>query len=648
MAGLLSVYAILHSPLRHWIATLLGLDSQACFFRCWEAWPISSMADSMASIVLLSASLLATWFVTTRFDGAAYERPLAFGLSALAFIVIPAAALGGLASWSEMPFLRPPVGPLLSAIPALVLIAVAAGQRWSLYWPHLSWGSPGSLVGAISALALGLLIASSAIRLMHPPTGYDALGFHAPLAVFLWHDGDLDTFLDRAPGGWTLAHPGTIHLWFGLLQMTGGERLANLGQLPFALLGGAAVRAFTLRLGLGRNAGWLAAGAFLLMPVVVVQSGMQLADIAGAGLLMATLALACAPISHWTSGRLVWLGLGLGLVVTTRVALLPGVAAVGLFVIGAFLWEGRHCLAVRSMTVRLALAVLPFLAVVAPWWLRNAVRYENPLYPAALPLLGHGISQVLFPMKDLGFVPSPAAWPIYPLLEAHSEYSGFGALFVVGGLPGFLWACHRAHRQPLILYLLLVASMLPAWWFFTRHEPRFLVAIFGLGLAFLPWSLQALAQRHRHIGGILVAAAAIFSALVTVDQALLPAARQPNMNSEFYDHVWGVDPVVFSLPEQEGVLFHTGYAKYSYPGYYPLLGSAHTRLVIPMDLEASTEVITARMRQAGVRYAYVTASAQARSIIELTYHASHFELVHVSAVDEGLLTGTRRYLFQLK
>jgi hypothetical protein len=648
MAGSLGLYIAMHSPFRRWIAALLGLESRSCFFVCGDALNASPIANSIASLVLLTAALLAAWVVATKFDGEPYERPLTFSLIALAFIVVPAAAIGGIASWSDTAFLRSPWGPMLCTIPAAVLVAVAAWQGWRPPWPRLSLGSTDGLVFLVGALALCLLFASSAISLMHPPTGYDALGFHAPLAVFLWRDGNLDTFLDRAPGGWTLAHPGTVHLWFGLLQVAGGERVANLGQLPFAFLGSAAVGAYTQRLGLDRNAALLAAGAFLLMPVVVMQSGMQLADVAGAGLLMAALALACAPISNWTSSRLALVGLGLGLAVTTRVALLPGIAGIGLFLIGATLWGSGQRADVHSKTILLGIAALAFLAVVAPWWVRNVVRYENPIYPAVLPFLGRGISQLHFPMKDLGFVPSPVAWPLYPLIEGHSEYSGFGALFVVGVIPGFVRAVLRCHRQPIILYLIMVAFMLPAWWLFTRHEPRFLVAIFGLGLAFLPWSLQALPRRQRRMGSVLVAAAAIFSALVTVEQALLPAARQPNTRWEFYDHVWGVDPVVSSLPEHEGILLNTGYAKYTYPGYYPLLGRSLTRLVIPVDKDVSTEAIAARMRQAGVRYAYVTASSQWRPIVEATYDGSRFELMHISVVEKGMLTGTRRYLYRLK
>src|SRR5207247_1573158 len=201
------------------------------------------------------------------------------------------------------------------------------------------------------------------------------------------------------------------------------------------------------------GAAGLAAGAFLLAPMVVMQSTTQANDVAGGGLLMATIALACAPGATWPAGRLGWLGLGLGLTATTKLALLP-----------------------------------------------------------CLP-----------------------------------------------GVPRLVLAARRGRRQPIFLYGLVAAFMLPAWWMLTMHEPRFLLAFFGLGCAFLPWSLLAVPRPQRRMGSALLAGAAVFSALVTFDQGLLPLARQPGARAEFYDCVWGVDPLVTSLPEHEGLLHHTGY-----------------------------------------------------------------------------------------
>lgn len=648
MAGAFGLYVVMHSPLRNMLARMLGLNSEVCYFVCGEALNLRGVAESASAWALIAIAALAGWVVAERFDGASYERPLVFGLSGLAFIVGPAATIGGIATWGGTALLRPPLGPLLSLLPAALVVAAALARGWRPHGPHCISEKASCLVLLVWSLAAGLLLASTALSLMHPPDGGDAVSYHAPLAVFFWRDGNLSTFLDRAPIAWALANPGTAELWYGLLLVAGGERLADLGQVPFALLGSMAVVAFTRRLGLGRGAAWLAAGAFLLAPMVVMQGTTQANDIAGAGLLMTTMVLACAPVMAWTTSRFVWLGLGIGLIATTKLALLPCVAGMVLFVIGATLWSAWHQGKTRAVAMGFALVVCMFFLVATPWWSRNVVRYGNPVYPAGLPLIGRGVFVSDFGKIDGEFVPSPAAWPLYPLIEPHDDRSGLGTLFAIGVIPGFVLAALRGRRQPFLLYMLVAAFMLPAWWTLTMHEPRFLLALFGLGCAFLPWSLLAVPRHQRRMGEVLLAAAAIFSSLVTFDQALLPLARQPNTRSEFYDRVWGVDPVVADLPEHEGLLHHTGYGppRSDYAAYYPLLGRSLRRVVIPVDVEATTDSIVASMRSAGVRYAYVAALPESRDVVKALYDGSQFELVHMSSIEKDESSGARRYLYR--
>jgi hypothetical protein len=649
MAAAFGLYVVFHSPVRNVVATLLHSSSRACYFACGVGPAGGRVGEAAAAWLLIAMAAAAAWVVTDRCDVAPYERPLVFGMAALAFIAGPAAAIGGIASWTGTRLLHPPLGPLAAAMPAALVVAMGVRLGWRPHRPRRITTRPAGLVWLVGGLAAGLVLASTVVSLTYPPTGYDALGYHAPLAVFLWHDGNLSSFLDRAPIVYTLAMPGTVQLWYGSLLMAGGERLADLGQLPFAIAGSLAINAFTRRLGLGGGAALLAAAAFLLAPTVVLMCGIQVADLAGAGLLMTVIALASAPAATWTAARFALVGLGLGLAATTKLALLPCVAAVMLFAAGVALWQGWRLQRVRRAAVPLLLTGLLFSAMVAPWWLRNAARYANPVYPAGIPLVGRGIflsSHV--PRIDREFVPSPTLWPLYPLLERHSERSGLGGLFVLGIVAGSLVAARRARRQPLLLYAWVGMFTLPAWWILTNHDPRFLLGLFGMAFALLPYSLLAVRRSQRRAASAVIAAAAIFSASVTLDQALLPLVGQPNERFAFYDQVWGVDPLVAALPEREGLLLQTGYAHYTYPAYYPLLGRSRTRLVLPVDVEATTDMIVAAMRGRGVRFAYVATSPESQTTIDRLYDPSRFELVHASVVDQGWRSGTRRYLYRLK
>jgi hypothetical protein len=647
MTAACGTYVVVHSPVRDVIAASLGLKSRTCYFICTDALRFNDAADSLSAWTLIATAALAAWIVSDWFDGASYERPLVFGISALAFIAVPAAIVGGIGSWSGTTLLHPPLGPLLSMVPAGLVLIVGLQKGWRPHRPRLLPRQNSRLVLLVAVLATGLLLASTVLSLIHPPDGGDAISYHAPLAVFLWREGNLSSFLERAPVLWALAHPGTAELWYGLLGIAGGESLADLGQLPFALLGGLAVGAFARRLGLGRGAAYLGGVAFLLAPMVVMQSTTQANDILGTALLMSTMALACSPAANWTGRRLALLGLGLGMVATTKLALLPCVAAVIVFTMGVTLYHARqrnHWAGVMALTLVLS----TFFLAAAPWWLRNVVRYGNPVYPAGLPFIGRGVFVNEFGPIDTEFVPAPVAWPIYPLVESHDDRSGFGMIFAIGMIPGFALVVLRRRWQPLWLYATVAVFTLPAWWKFTLHEPRFLLVFSGLGCAFVPWALLALPRRQRHFGGALLAAGAVFSALVTFDQALLPLARQPVARLEFYDRVWGVDPIVAALPENESLLHHTGYGppRSDYAAYYALLGGSRGRVVVPVDLEATSESIVETMRKAGVRYAYVTALPSNRPLVETLYDASRFQLVNISVIERGERWGARRHLYQ--
>jgi hypothetical protein len=633
MAVALASYIAVHSPMREIIAASFGMLSRGCFF-CTYSITLKQVIDSISAISLILGALLAAWVIAEHYADAGYEQALVFGLSGLALVTVPTAIIGEAADLTSEAFLSPPTGPLLATIPAVIIIVLGLVGGWRPHLPRVNFGKPSLLVVFLVCLTAILYFYAAAVNFIHPPTGYDALSYHGPMSIFLWRDGNLGALLNLSPSYWPLAHPGTAELWFGLLQVAGGETLSKVAQFPFALLGAAGVYAFSRRLGLGYKAGQLAAAAFLLTPMVLLQSFLKLNDLVGASVLIAAMGLSSAPVKQWNATRLACIGLALGLAVTTKLVLFPGAAAVGLFVLIKLLSNTRHFETGNSAFACLAFFTVSFLIVVAPWWTRNFLHFGNPLYPVALPLIGRGFSFGLFNKADLAFVARPADWLIYPLLEFHSEQSGLGTLFSVCALVGFAMAAWKGQRQPLILFGLVTIVMVLAWWFLSERFPRFLLAPAGLAAAFVPWSLLAFRRRWRPLGVILVSAAALFSAWVTYEQALLPFSIEPITRLEFYNQVWGVDPAAQSLPENQGLFFQTGYAPGfpEYAQYYPLLGQSFERSILIANLESTTGSILDQMHRNGIQYAYVSATPENRRIVEKLFDSKYFKLVSQSSV----------------
>lgn len=649
MAAALAAYVAMHTPLRDPIAGAFGLGRRTCYF-CLPSPTGFDFPDSLAAAALLLLAAVAAWAVADRLPWPAYERLLVFGFATIALVTVPAATIGGLGSLFGGTLLRPPAGPLLAAIPSLALIAARLMEGWRPSPPRMRelLGTP--LLRVMAAAAALLVVAEVAVTLLHPPSQGDALTYHGPLGVLFWTGGDLTSLLDRSPETWGLSHPGTAELWYGALRLLGGERLANLGQVPFGFVGAVAVYAFTRRTGLMQGAAALAACAFLLVPMVALQLGTQANDLAGAALVMTAVALASAPTGEWGAERAAMLGLALGMAAATKLAVIPSVAAVALFVLAMIVRSRRHGDR-RLGAAAVAVLALAFLVVVTPWWARNIAREGNPLFPQSLPLYGHGVDLGEGTDLDFDFVERRVAWPAYPIIEPIDDRSGFGALLALAIVPGLIMALRSARRQPLAVYGFSLLVTLAFWWIYSHHEPRFLLAHAGLALALLPWALLAVRRRRRPLAVGLVIAAAAFSVAVTSEQQIVPLARQPVERAAFYDRVYGVDPAAESLPEEQGLLLHTGYGlgTIDYASYYPLLGRSQERLVVQLDAytaRGSTEAVVGRMRRHGLRYAYVQAVPRFRRVVERVFSEPDFQLVHVSTIVRGERLGVRRTAFR--
>jgi hypothetical protein len=644
-----ALYVVLHSPLRGIAARLAGRPGQLAYFSSLGDIGFMTALNGALGFVTLAAAAGAAAFVASRFAGPVYERALVFSVNAFAFVVVPAAIIGELGALTESAPLRPPLGPALVSVPAIatLLWALARGWRPALHLTTLrSFASgPVMTMGGLAAVLIG---SSAFVALTRPPTGFDALAYHGPMSVYLWRDGNLADFLTRAGGTFAMALPGAAELWFGLLLIAGGEPLANIGQMPFVFMGGLAVYGFARRSRVPRRAAAMSALSFLLVPMVAVQAGMQLNDIIATALLATAAVLLCSSPHSWTGARLATAGLALGLATTTKLSVLPALAAIALFAGAAMLADQSA----RRRSLRLAVAVaLGFTLAVAPWWIRNATIYGNPTYPVALPLLSGSMStgvEVEVGRIDHRFVPSAAAWPLYPLLEAHSEQSGFGPLWPIAAVPGVFAALWAARRRALWLFGALTVFTAGAWVFFTAHEPRHLLLITALGFAFAPFAFSLVARSMRSSVAVLWLAAAVFSVAVTLDQAILPRLREPLDRAAFYDDVWGIDPVVAGNRPAEPLVYNMGYATLSYAGDYPLLGPSRERRLFTVSPAATTSEIVALMQRFGVDYAYVPASAESVQTVRTKYDPTRFTLEHESVISNGDRRGTRRYLFRLR
>jgi len=653
MAGVLLTYLAVHQPLSRLIRELVGIETV-----CRPCGPgTSDVAASLAAIFLLASSLLAAHACLHGTRLRRFERLPVLGLLWYGWIVASSAWIGWTGDLLGARLLQVPAGPVLSAIPGIIVMGLAARKGWQP-WRTAAEGSRilmermprDPMTSTLGAVAAVLMLASVGVSLQVAPHRFDELGYHAPLAILYWRDGSLGAFLETI-FGYPLAHPGSAELVYGLGHLIGGEPLASISQFPFAFLAVAGIAAFARRSGLSPAHARLAGLAFLVAPIVVIQAGFRNNDLVGASLVIVTAALAVAAPAEWDRRRAALVGLGLGLMAATKLALLPAIAAIALFILlswarqrGALRRGGRRWGELRSTpdrwppgarapspTLLALLLISGFVMAAGPWWLRGLELYGNPVYPVDIPLLGLGAAADGAD-KDALYVPNVLLWPLYPLLEPHNHASGLGAVYAVAVIPGALLAMRWARRRPLVMLATLVIVSLPPWWLLTRHEPRFLLGLFGLSFALLPWILARLAGRWVKAASVILAVAAVGSAGITLTGPIAESAALPRDPVALYVQEWGANEAVLSLPEDLPLLLDDRCGG-PYQRLYPHFGRSQARQVNRIGCGATATEVEALMRGEGIAHVFTVTRADDLTTVDERYPEDRFELLDRSLLE---------------
>ncbi len=247
-------------------------------------------------------------------------------------------------------------------------------------WAILATG----LVGW-AALRLGLISVVFPVKVVS-----DGPIYHLYMAARWWKAGRL--FLVATPFG----ELGATYFWANgelwyswLLTLSGGDRVARIGQVPFLILGGMAIEAIARHLGTRASAARLAACWFVaITPELIFAFEPNVDSILIAGYLLGVyFFLRAFTSSEPLSVRALILGslaagLGMG-TKPTGIVFFPPVLA--LVVVGlVWRWWGHW----RSGLLSVIAAVLPALAMMGYWPIRNALLTGNPLYPIQIEAMG--------------------------------------------------------------------------------------------------------------------------------------------------------------------------------------------------------------------------------------------------------------------
>ena len=270
-------------------------------------------------------------------------------------------------------------GPALLAVGVAVAVGLAAMPRparaaATVVRPReLVTRATAPLVAA-AVVALGVAVLAA---FWLPVWQWDALGYHLPFVNFALVAGSLDGVPSDMPYVSTYPHNVEM-LMIALRAMLPDDRLVDLAQVPFGLLGGAATAGIARRVGASRPVALASGAAWILAPAVFLQLPTDYVDVACASFLLTAIYFVLTASQSWPARAdharraLVLSGLALGLYLGTK----PN-APLSASVVAALILA----LGVRSRERAAALAALALVAVGSETFVANALRYGNPVWP---------------------------------------------------------------------------------------------------------------------------------------------------------------------------------------------------------------------------------------------------------------------------
>ncbi len=351
----------------------------------------------------------------------------------------------------------------------------------------------------LAMLTLGLL-ASALLRALAPPYAWDAYTYHLVAPSRYLAAGRIVA----APDNFFLGFPELAELLYGVgMSLAGRDCVPALIHFGFGLLGLLSVAGLARRHA-DRAAGWLAALLLLSSTSIWLLLGYPYVDLAALACGAVTLVVVTLWRSTGRDGALLLMGVIVGLALGVKYTSLGLGIALAVVIVGR---DPR-----RTLRSGLIFGLAAF-AAFAPWLLKGALLYGNPLYPFLFGGLNWDAQRAAtFSASIPGLIGSGAAWQL-PLLPFAATVlgveNGAGYAFTTG--PWLLTA-------PLLLLI---------GWRWLPEKPRLLArdcALVGLPLL-LFWALLAASsgigmQTRLVIVGLPVAAVA--GALGIYSLSLMP------------------------------------------------------------------------------------------------------------------------------
>jgi hypothetical protein len=474
-------------------------------------------------------------------------------LTCLTFTAILGATFFGgfyLLGFLELATARPLVSPLAAAaLASLALAAVLLLKGRAQPRPIddarsiAAIGDPpaSTLARALLLATAVVLVAVAAMLATGFPLGYEARGYHLPIAVHIVKALSLKV--------WDIAFPFTItanaSIYYGFLLGAIPERLVSASDMLFLLPLGIAIYGLGRLTGADKTASVIAAVGFLTIPIVDFGGTVAEADIGGAAFLATAIYFALAP-GHARLMYRALSGLSAGLAFGFKLFHVVTIVLLGALIVVEHVMSSRDDTTNRMRSGSIAVTVFlgSAFATAGFWLVRNYVQLGNPFYPWHLPvfdLVGWvkppDVPPTMYADAEYWWVRAPREWIFYPWLEGpgpehrFGSQTGLGAFFAaavpVACLATAVGIMQRATKARSTLAILLGGGVLVLLaWAAGPHQPRYAMGALVFVAPLVAWTVTQLDQRPRRMFEGVLAVSICTMLLVMLSPQFVAFGRQ--------------------------------------------------------------------------------------------------------------------------
>ncbi len=453
-----------------------------------------ALVDAGLSLMLTASVLTAAFLLGRRALRAFHMQdttPLEHGLLAatLGLGALAYAATGlGLAGWLNQ-----------ATLAATLLAAAWIGATQPPTLPpdfasqlRKSWRGLGWLQRAI-AFQGGLIALLALIYALAPPWDYDGLMYHLVGPRIFLEAGRIFPY----PDIWYLNGPFSVEMLFAFGMALGDDIFPKLIHYAFGAL--LLLSTGTLaRRWLGPRGAWLAVATLLTIPTLPLLAALAYIDLAWATYEFLALVLVVWWAETQEEALLLLAGVFLGLALGTKY-----LALFGLLVLAALVWTRvwRRPLGIQARALLYLLG--PALVLAAPWYLRNALWFGNPVYPLLFGGPGWDAESLGLTQAYIQSFGTGRRWSDWLLLpwNIYRHRQAFGAVMNAIDIPSVLFpllVLLPLRKVPRPIPMLVTASAARfLLWALGSQQVRFLLPIYpalALGVAAL---LPRLLRRER-------------------------------------------------------------------------------------------------------------------------------------------------------